>query len=254
MKKLILFTASIVLFASWTFGQIDQVKKKIEDVGVESQGLLTIRFTNAVEGMPVSYAPISIQGNKTILTDAEGKIRFEKKQDGIYPIKFEKKGFISEDFKLEINAGKIRDNDFIVSPALNKNELRIVLTWNEKPADLDAHFVKDGGYRVSSKDLEVSPDSLVMLEFESNVGYGPESIIIHNMDSVGKATFVVNDYSHKDDKNSTALSKSNARIKVYKYKKLEYSWNPSKKQTGNVWMVFTIKDGQIIPTEEVLNN
>lgn len=254
MKKSSFFIAFIFLFTSWTYSQIDQMKKKIEDVGVESQGLFTIRFTNGADGAPVAYASIALQGNKTILTDIEGKVRFEKKPDGIYPIKFEKMGFISEDFKLEINAGKIRDNSFVVSPELIKNAFRIVLTWSEKPADLDAHFVEDGGYRVSSKDLEVSPDSLVMLEFESSVGYGPESIIIQNMDSVGKATFVVNDYSHKDDEASVALSKSNARIKVYKHKKLEYAWKPSKKQTGNVWMVFTIKESEIFPTEEVTND
>lgn len=251
MKKLILFTASLVLFAGWTFGQIDQMKKKIEDVGAESQGLHTLRFTNGSDGASVAYAAIGIDGSKTRLTDSEGKVRFEKKPDGIYAIKFEKTGFISEDFQIEINSGKIKNNDFIVSPVLPKDAYRIVLTWNEKPADLDAHFVEDGGYRVSSKDLEVSPDSMVMLEFESAVGYGPESIIIQNLDSVSKATFVVSDYSHKEDENSTALSKSNVRIKVYKHKKLEYFWKPADKQTGNVWMVCTIKDGQMIPTEEV---
>ena len=253
MKRSTILVMFITLFTTLSFSQIDQMRKKIEDVGVESQGLLTLRFTNAADGIPVAYASIAIQGNKSILTDAEGKIRFEKKQDGIYPIKFEKKGFISEDFKLEINAGKIRDNRFIVSPALNKNEFRIVLTWDEKPADLDLHFIKDDVYRVSAKDLKKSPDSLVMLESEMTMGYGPESIILNSIDSIGSATIVVNDYSNKNDENSVALSKSGAMIKIYNDGKLIQAWRPSKKQFGNVWMIFTIKDGQIIPTEEVMN-
>jgi uncharacterized protein YfaP (DUF2135 family) len=251
MKKLTLLIVFATLFINWSFSQIDQKMKKIEDVGVESQGLHTIRFANASDGAPVAYAKIEIQGNKSILTDAEGKIRFEKKSDGTYPFKFEKKGFISEEFQIKVSSGKIIDNRFVVSTALKKNEYRIVLIWDEKPADLDVHFIKDETYRVSSKDLQKSPDSLVELESESIIGYGPESILIYGMDSIGSAIFVVNDYSNKDMENSIALSKSDARIKIYSDGKLEYTWRPSKKQTGNVWMVFALENGEIIPTEEV---
>lgn len=254
MKKSTILFVLITIFTNWSFSQIDQKMKKMEDAGIEAQGLHTLRFTNASDGSPVAYATIVIQGNKSILTDAEGKIRFEKKTDGTYPIKFKKSGFISEEFQMKVSSGKIIDNRFIVSTALKKNELRIVLVWNEKPADLDAHFIKDEEYRVSSKDLQKSPDSLVIMESESSIGYGPESIIISNIDSIGRATFVVNDFSNKEDENSTALSKSNARLKVYSNGKLDHSWRPSKKQTGNVWMVFSLNEGKIILTEEVLQD
>ena len=182
MKTSTLLIAFVLSFSTWSISQIDNIRKKVEDVGAESQGLFTLRFTNAVNGAPVAYATIAIQGNKSILTDDEGKIRFEKKPDGIYPFHFEQGGFISEDFRIEISSGKILDNRYVVSPSLKRNEIRIVLVWDENPADLDAHFVKDDGYRVSGKDLKKSPDSLVEIESESSIGYGPESIIFNNLD------------------------------------------------------------------------
>lgn len=253
MKTTSLLIALIFSFSIYSVGQIDQMIKKVEDVGVEAQGLLTLRFNNASDGAPVAYASIKIDGNKSILTDVEGKIRFEKKPDGIYPFRFEKKGFISEDLQIEISAGKIINNRFIVSSLLKKNEFRIVLVWNEQPADLDMNFIKKEEYKISSKDLGASPDSLVVLEGESDLGYGPESIKIHKLDSLENATFSVIDFSNKDEENSIALMKSNALIKVYCENKLTHFWKPSKKQIGNTWMVFTIQNGQIVPTEEVMN-
>lgn len=254
MKKLTILVLLSALITNWSFSQIDEMMKKMEDAGVNAQGLHTLRFTNASDGAPVAYATIVIQGNKSILTDAEGKIQFEKKPDGTYPIKFKKSGFISEEILMKVSSGKIIDNRFVVSAALKKNELRIVLVWDEKPADLDAHFIKDEVYRVSSKDLQKSPDSLVVLESESSIGYGPESILLNDIDSIGRAMFVVNDYSNKDDENSVVLSKSDARLKVYTTEKLEHSWRPSKKQAGNIWMVFSLIDGKIILTEEVIQD
>jgi len=251
MKTSTLLMAFILIFSTWSISQIDDIRKKIEDVGVESQGLFTLRFANAVNGAPVAYATITIQGNKSILTDGEGKIRFEKKPDGIYPFHFEQGGFISEDFRIEISSGKILDNRYVVSPSMKKNEIRIVLVWDEKPADLDAHFIKDEEYRISSKDLKISADDQITLECESSIGYGPESILIKSLDLTAVYTFVVNDYTHKDDDNSIALSKSNAKVKVYSHGKLQHVWQPSKKQSGNIWMVFSIQNGKIIPTEEV---
>jgi len=249
-----LLVAILFLLTNPTFSQIDQTRKKIDDVGAEAQGLLTLRFENASDGSAVPYAKISFQGNKPMLTDAEGKIQFAKKPDGVYPVQFEKKGFISEEFQIKISSGKLINNRCIVSTALKKDEYRIVLFWDEKPADLDMHFVKDEKYRVSDKDLKKSPDSLAILECETALGYGPESIYIRNMDEIDSTSVVVIDYSNKSDENSLALSKSNPVIKVYSEGKVEGVWQPSKKQRGNIWMVFTIKEGKINPTDEVTKN
>jgi len=251
MKTSTLLIAFVLFFSTCSVSQIDDIRKKVEDVGIESQGLFTLRFSNAVNKAPVAYATITMQGNKSILTDSDGKIRFEKKPDGIYPFRFEKEGFMSEDFRIEISFGKILDNRYVVSPAIQKETIRIVLVWDENPADLDAHFIKDSEYRISSRDLKISDNEQVKLECESTNGYGPETVFVKNVDLNAEYTFVVSDYTHKDDENSVALSKSNAQVKVYSDGKLRYVWQPSKKQTGNIWMVFTIQNGKIIPTEEV---
>ncbi len=46
----------------------------------------------------------------------------------------------------------IFDVHYSISPTLPADNLRVVLDWGDEPQDLDAHFVKRGGYHVSYHD------------------------------------------------------------------------------------------------------
>ena len=103
-----------------------------------------------MNGSPVPDARICFDFSDTLLTDSEGKVLFDlPEEDGIYKVSFIKDEFISSAFEVEIMAGGIFENRFSVSPKIPFGSIRIVLEWNKKPADLDAHFVKKGEYPVT---------------------------------------------------------------------------------------------------------
>ena len=85
MKKLALLILLVIGYTAGSFSQIDKMRDQVEDAGAEAQGQFTLRFINAENGEPVTLATIKIQDFKTFTTDMEGKIRFEKIADGVYP-------------------------------------------------------------------------------------------------------------------------------------------------------------------------
>lgn len=253
MKKttFLLFLMLGLVVAS--FSQIDKMREKIDDADAEEDGFLTLRFTNAENGNPVTDATINIQDFKTLTTDAEGKIRFEIQPDGVYPFSFEKKGFISENNKFEVVASTIFWNRFTVSPIIEMGAIRIVLDWDKKPADLDAHFKKEGDYHISYRVKTTADDGNAKLDRDDRDGYGPETITVKNIDEKAEYTYYVKDYTNRNSKSSKALSKSSAMVKIYGEGQLLNIWQLNEKQKGNAWMVFTIVKGKIVPTDEVKN-
>lgn len=225
----------------------------MDDADAEAVGLFALRFINAENGDPVTDATIIIQDFKTFTTDMKGKVRFDKKPDGVYPFTFEKEGFISENNKFEIIAETIFRNRFVVSPVIEMGTIRIVLDWDKKPADLDAHFIKEGDYHISYREVKVSDDGSAKLDRDDRDGYGPETITVKDIDEKAEYNYYVKDFSNKDAKNSKALSKSKAMVKVYGEGKLLNIWQLNEKQKGNAWMVFTIQNGKIVPADEVKN-
>jgi hypothetical protein len=253
MKKLTLLVLLSIGFVISSFSQIDKMRDQLDDADAEEAGKLTLRFFNAVDGEPVIDASIIIQDLQTFTTDLEGKVRFDKQEDGIYPFRFEKDGFISENNKYEIIAGTIFRNRFSVSPVLDIGSIRIVLDWDKKPKDLDAHFVKEGDYHISYHNKKVADDGSAKLDRDDQNGFGPETITVKDIDEKADYTFYVKDYSNKNSKNSKELSKSKAMVKIYSEGELVNIWQLSEKQKGNAWMVFTIQHGKIVPTDEVKN-
>jgi hypothetical protein len=253
MKKITFLFLLILGFTLSSISQIDKMRDQLDDSGAEEQGMLTLRFFNAENGESVVDATVTIQDFQTFTTDLEGKIRFPKQPDGIYPFSFEKEGFISENNKFEIIAQTIFRNRFTVSPVISMGAIRIVLDWDKKPEDLDAHFVKEGDYHISYREKLSSADGKTVLDRDDRDGFGPETITVKDIDEKAEYNYFVKDYTNQKSKNSKALSKSNAMVKIYGEGKLLNIWQLSEKQKGNAWVVFSIQNGRLVPTDEVKN-
>ena len=252
MKTLVNIFFALLLFTGFSYGQIDKMQDQLNDVEAEEQGLMTLRFINAVNGEPIPDATVIIQEAGEFQTDLEGKLRFRSfATEGRYPFRFSKPGFITSDDYFEVIAETIFQNRFTMSPDINLGTYRIVLDWSGKPKDLDAHLIKVGEYHVSYRYLLTSKDGYVTLDRNDIDGYGPETITITNLDDNAEYEFYVNDYSNNDKKKSKALSKSKARVKVYGDGKLLYTIQVSPKIAGNSWLVFRIENGRIVPVDEV---
>lgn len=253
MRTTLIFLMILLGAGINAFSQIDKMRDRLDDASAEEEGRLTLRFINAETGDPIPNATVNIQDIGNFNTDMEGKIRFENLKDGIYPFQFELEGFIPENNKFEVVAGTIFRNRFNMSPVIDMGSIRIVLDWDRKPDDLDAHLVKEGDYHISYHDMAVSNDGMAKLDRDDRDGYGPETITVKDIDDKAEYTFYVKDYSNKDSKNSKALSKSKAMVKIYGDGRLMNIWQLNEKQKGNTWMVFNIQNGKIVPTDEVNN-
>ncbi|MCC7430113.1 hypothetical protein IT568_04640 [bacterium] len=257
------FILALALFVgtlnAQTKTKLEDVKNQFEDLEdsmVElNDGMLTLRFFNALNGQEIDNAKVEIL-NEIYTTDFEGKISFPvPEEDGTYGFSFKKDGFITSNFKIEIDGGTIFSNNrFSISPLLDLEHLRIVLDWDKNPDDLDAHFVKENGYHISYRRKKTSADGTAKLDRDDRDGYGPETITIKEIDKNASYSYYVHDYSNKENSNSQKLSDSKANVKVYGNGMLLNVFEVPKLQKGLVWEVFKIENGKISGVNQVFEN
>lgn len=254
--SLITFSLFFILHIT-CYAQSKQSKfnDRFEDAFEEEENQnLTLRFFNALDGEPISNALITIEGSNRYKSDDKGKIRFSiPQEDGFVHFKFEKDQFITSDFKIEVIAGTLFSNRFSVSPKLNLNDIRIVLDWEASPKDLDAHFIKKGGYHISYRNTRILADGNGELDRDDKDGYGPETITISNVDDLGEYTYTVHDYTNQNNARNSMLTKSRASVKVFGEGKLLYVFTVPEIGTGTHWEVFKILEGDFISINTVKN-
>jgi len=241
----------IVLSVTLAFGQKDKMKGVLDDeMELMDNDNQTLRFFDSQSGEPISGADVSIEDIGDYTTDEEGKIRFPNQPDGYLHVKFEKNGYITCKFDVEIVADMIFFNRFSVSQKMDLGSMRIVLDWAESPADLDAHMVKEGSYHISFRDTQVLSDGTGQLDRDDMDGYGPETITITDIDDNANYEFYVHNYTDRYAQGSTKLSKSKGTVKVFANNEFLGTIEITN-GTGTKWSVFKIVNGEIEITNEI---
>ena len=79
------------------------------------------------------------------VTNSDGTIIFDIPRDGTYSGKSSKEGFIDNNFEFEVYCNNVPDCLFkhllVMSPDLQQEQTRIMMTWHDKPNDLDLHMM-----------------------------------------------------------------------------------------------------------------
>jgi hypothetical protein len=248
-KSITLFSAILVFATTLTFAQSGTgssgVQSRADDAFREmNTGQFTLRFINALTGDFVSGAAVTI-GNNSYTTDFEGKVLFTTDVvNGQLPVSFRKADFIGTDFNLEIMVGSVWQNQISVSPALQPQQIRIVLDWADRPRDLDAHLIKEGDYHISYRDTRTSQDGTAQLDRDDTNGNGPETITINEMSVADTYVYKVMDYSNRDSRRSRNLaSQSRATVRVYGDNRLMHTYRIDGNSRGTEWTVFRIENG-----------
>ncbi|GEM_PF-1720781 len=146
--------------------------------------------------------------------------------------------------------------DIALSKSLGDNQLRIVLSWGENPSDLDSHIV---GKTTSMNDFHVlycndryyeDENCVVWLDVDDISSYGPETITVVDMSKVKSFTYLVHNYSDKEDGSEDDgafnLSDSGATVDVYRGTELIRSYSVPVNRKGTVWKVFSMDENGII--------
>jgi len=208
-------------------------------------GILSGQIVNAVNNQPVSDAEVRIQGTPLVArTDATGRFRIDGAPIGPQRIEVLAKGFSADYLERDLVAGKDEPWLVALNPGLEQGQLRIVLTWNSEPKDIDAHLegpLPDNArfhvYYHQQGDLKSR--EFVRLDVDNREGHGPETITVLGV-LPGTYRYFVHDYSSRDDAQSTALSSSGAEVRVY-HGGQTYRFQAKPGIPGNIWDVCTIE-------------
>ncbi|MDR2448121.1 MAG: hypothetical protein LBD58_12680 [Treponema sp.] len=258
--------ASVLLFAAlwigtaaysqsmdFSFAGSDMEKAMIlSDMAImKLDGLIPMRFANALDGKPIPGATVDIPEIGRFVTDSRGIIAFPKREDGSFTMVFTKEGFITTSIPFRIQISTVINNWFSISPGMD-GDFRFVLDWGEKPADLDIHLEKQGGYHISYWNMRTLSDGSAKLDRDDRSGYGPETITVARAENNGVYHLYVIDYTNRNDGTSTALSRSGATIRMYNSDRLLYTFTvPSSGGGGRRWNVCDIVRNRIEPVNAI---
>jgi|GEM_PF-6187270 len=164
--------------------------------------------------------------------DAEGLVKIIGVPPGMYTLQIDA-GDGYEQTRFPVPVTSAGDGQFFVSmsPALAREEMRVTLSWSNSPADLDLHLTgptKAGAgdqaawerfhvYSESPRHPELAPeeDTVVELEADSNTGYGPESVFVHELVADGAYNISVYDVASQYETGSVDLGNSMAVVQMW---------------------------------------
>lgn len=205
----------------------------------------TIKFRRGWNTTTGDYLS-TIFGVKEAKTNNSGEYS-ERLSVGAYTAEISKEGFVTA----YVNIVALPNGDVqyaTITPMLDEDEYRIILTWGDTPRDLDSHLVGtvDGNsYHVyyGNKSYNYDGMTIASLDWDDISSYGPETITLTWTENNGNCSYYVYDYSNDGNSNSMALSYSSAKVAVYKGNTLLTSYNVPVGYNGTKWDVFTINNG-----------
>lgn len=206
---------------------------------------LTGQIVDATNNRPVADATVRVPGTSlSAATDADGRFVLEGLGGGPVPLEVSAPGFTTDRFEQRIRPGRANRARVALSPGLEAGQIRIVLTWDGPPEDLDAHLEGplpgDERFHVYYHEPgDLKSRQFVRLDVDDRDGQGPETITVLGV-LPGEYRFFVHDYTNRDKPKSTALAHSGAEVRVY-HGGQTYRFRAGHDAPGNIWNVCNIR-------------
>ena len=206
---------------------------------------LTVRIR---PGIGVNSGPYALDANNqtigVVTSAADGSYVIPNVPAGNYTIEITGAGFATT-YETVISAGASSSNqNILVSPTLGADEVRIVLSWNATPKDVDSHLeygnaaCLDGGNKcqvVWNQKSKLGGD--LTLDVDVVTGFGPETTTLKG--TVWTSPTVTRlGYSLYNWSNDASLSVSGSTVKVYKASGLVRTYNSGPAQAARWWQIF----------------
>ena len=219
-----------------------RLRSKSDDAYGELNEQISVYFLDAETGDGVRGAQVSFMGARG-RTDRAGRVCFDYPQGDLTNTAlyadFERRGYTPIKAELRFMAGALFFNRFTVTKLLPPGRLRVVLDWDARPTDLDAHLIREGTYHISYRKMAAYRDR-AQLDRDDRDGFGPETITINRLDPQADYQFFVHDYTR-----SGRLAQSKAHVRVYTERGLLKTFTVPLEQKGDRWEVFRIERGQL---------
>jgi len=204
-------------------------------------------------GINVTEGPVAAAGQST----NSGNYTIQELPAGHYTVQAQRQGFNDCFFTVVCIGGQNQGNqNGTMTPILNEDEIRIILTWGETPSDLDSHLTgpaMDGTrFHVyySSKTYYQNGLLNAALDYDDVSSFGPETVTVYQL-SDGMYRYSVHDYTNGQQSTSYALSNSSAQVRVYQGNALIANFNVPTNTEGTLWTVFEMTNGQITPVNSL---
>lgn len=224
-----------------------------------ASGIIRGSLYDALNGAPISNVRVNIRANgnnlsgtilATVYTNDSGEYRVEGLSTGQYTAEFKKNGYVTGYANVICTEEGLAQQS-VLTPVLDSDEYRIVLTWGENPSDLDSHLSgpnrQGGKFHVyyGNTDGYINGTLSAQLDRDDITSYGPETITLHRTSS-DVYRYAVHDYTNKSSTSSRALSMSGAKVEVYRGSEglVKTFYVPIDKY-GTVWNVFEIQGNTI---------
>ena len=188
------------------------------------------------------------------VSDVGGGFLFPAPGPGEYVLVASMAEYVTSESEIDLASGdsSIR-RDIALSPLLSPGEIRIVLTWGEHPADLEAHLTApnpEGCRHHCFYWNKTIPGA--SLDLDDMRSFGPETVTISET-ATGTYRFYVHDFENRNSSTSRALAESGAEAAVY-----FGSGDPPRTfrvpdEAGTVWHVFNLDgdDGTVVPVDKI---
>jgi|GEM_PF-2384151 len=235
--------------------------------GGVTTGTLTGKVTNALTGLAISGATVSIAG-RTGTTGTDGSytitnvpvgtldanftasptsgtapltVQFtDLSTEGMQSVSASATGYMSySNNQVVITGGVTTTLNISLSPTITGNALRIVLNWGSTPADLDSHLrtpsIGGSTYHVYFGDKGSATGApYAILDHDETSGYGPETITISQF-YTGTYKYYVHRYS-----SDGSLPTSGAVVQIYGSTGLLRTFQVPTTGSGDYWYVCDI--------------
>lgn len=188
-----------------------------------------------VIGLPIKDVWVT-SGSTVAWTDSSGAYWLSLQQ-GAQSIRFQRSGYAPEALCVNVPQRGAVQTDLEMNPILPVGPIRISLTWQASPKDLDAHLWTLGGCRINySCGGSLTSPPWAKLDYDYVDGHGKETITI--------ADFVPDTYRYSVHNYSRVPSiiDSGAQVDLYSQSQLLYTFNSPHTGPANslVWDVFEI--------------
>ncbi len=175
----------------------------------------------------------------TTMTDGSGDYALNDLSPGTYTAFATREGYVDATFVIYIvGDATVTEQNGDMSTTVNIGEIRIVLTWGERPSDLDSHLTGPSASGRFHIYFVTRTAGTADLDLDDVSSFGPETTTIRSR-SPGTYRFSVHDYSNLSSGSSVAMSNSGAKVRVItEFGTTEFNITPNTPAT--LWTVLEI--------------
>lgn len=176
-------------------------------------GTLQGKATNAINKHPVALTRIEVEAGgvtATGRTDGNGAFSLDGVPAGGGTVRFSADGFEDFTFAAPADGSPVQ---LVLSPEIPAGEIRFVLTWGERPRDIDGHLYGPSFAGTFHVFFDKQSDGDARLDVDSKTGFGPETITAHLQP--GTYQYYVAHGENQGTSNGQPLGQSGAQVRLY---------------------------------------